>query len=144
MHDALGTEVCRVQRPGCAELKSYSKHWICLFPQHGHGMKHTRSIVMTTWQQPLVEENPGQFLRGPFHSDGCRITNWTRRLVAGETKRYEYPRNMFSNESTDILALCAGALDRLGIAHTRPRPNMISVARRAAVAALDVHVGPKC
>lgn len=50
---------------------------------------------------------------------------------------------MFSNESADILGLCAGALDQLGIAHRRPRANAISVARREAVAALDEHVGPK-
>lgn len=90
-----------------------------------------------------MDERTGAFLRGLFHADGCRIVNWTRQMVAGEMKRYEYPRYMFSNESTDILGLCTAALDRLGIANTRPRHNMISVARRAAVAALDEHVGPK-
>ncbi|HXV91922.1 MAG TPA: hypothetical protein VD813_01385 [Pseudonocardia sp.] len=37
----------------------------------------------------------------------------------------------------------ATQLDRLGIAHRRPRPDMVSVARREAVAALDAFVGPK-
>ncbi len=58
-------------------------------------------------------------------------------------KRYEYPRYMFSNESGDIIRLCGWALDLLGIAWRMPRPNLLSVARREAVAALDVHVGPK-
>jgi len=57
------------------------------------------------------------------------------------------PRNcetrVFSNKSLDILALCCAALDRLGIAHRRPRWDHVSVARREAVAALDVWVGPK-
>jgi hypothetical protein len=29
MGEALGTGVCRVQRIGCVEVKSYSKHWTC-------------------------------------------------------------------------------------------------------------------
>lgn len=86
---------------------------------------------------------PGQFLRGLFHSDGCRITNWTQSEVAGELKRYEYPRYMFSNKSPDILGLCSKALHALGIPHRWPRWDNISVARREAVAALDVFVGPK-
>ena len=73
----------------------------------------------------------------------CRVINWTRRLVAGEPKRYEYPRYLFANESADILDLCAAALHRLGIAHRRPRRNAVSVARREAVATLDAFVGPK-
>jgi hypothetical protein len=63
--------------------------------------------------------------------------------VAGELKRYEYPRYMFSNKSTDILDLCCAALDRLGIAHRRPRRDTVSVARGEAVAALDRWVGSK-
>jgi hypothetical protein len=51
---------------------------------------------------------------------------------------------LFSNESADIMGLCGAALDRLGTVWRLPRPNMLSVARREAVAALDVHVGPKC
>jgi hypothetical protein len=106
-------------------------------------MKHTRAIVLQPWQQKIVDERTGAFLRGLFHSDGCRITNWTHRPVAGELKRYEYPRYLFCNESQDILALCSAALDRLEIAHRRPKPNTISVARREAVSALDAFVGPK-
>jgi hypothetical protein len=45
--------------------------------------------------------------------------------------------------SLDILALCCTALDRLGIAHRRPHWDQVSVARREAVAALDVWVDPK-
>lgn len=137
------SKVSFVQRIGCAEVKSYSTHWECLFPQHGPGMKHTRPIVLEQWQQAIVETHPGLFLRGLIHSDGCRITNWATRPVAGELKRYEYPRYFFSNKSLDILALCCAALDRLGIAYRRPRWDQVSVARREAVAALDVWVGPK-
>ena len=130
-------------RTGSSAVKSFTVHWLCLFPQHGPGMKHTRPIVLEPWQQEVVEQHTGLFLRGLFHSDGCRITNWTTRRVAGEIKRYTYPRYFFSNESADIMGLCQGALDRLGVAWRMPRPNALSVARREAVAALDVHVGPK-
>jgi hypothetical protein len=119
------------------------KHWPCLFPQHGPGRKHTRPIVLEEWQREIVQQHPRPLLRGLFHSDGCRITNWTVRTVAGERKRYEYPRYMFSNESEDIIRILTDALDVLGIAWRRPRRNMIAVSRREAVAALDTFVGPK-
>jgi hypothetical protein len=122
---------------------SHSVHWECLFPQHGPGRKHERSIALQDWQQEIVDRYSGVFMRGLIHSDGCRVTNWARRPVGGELKRYEYSRYFFSNKSTDILALCCAALDRLGIAHRRPRWDTVSVARREAVAALDAWVGPK-
>ncbi|MGQ0573461.1 MAG: hypothetical protein ACT4RN_04560 [Pseudonocardia sp.] len=131
------------QRNGCSAVRSFTIHWTCLFPQHGPGMMHTRPIVLEPWQEGIVERHTGQFLRGLFHSDGCRIVNWTSRMVAGEPKRYEYPRYLFSNKSADILDLCAAGLDRLAIAHRRPRRDTISVARREAVATLDTFVGPK-
>ena len=137
------SSVCRVPRPGCTAIKSYSTHWPCLFPQHGPGKKHTRPIVLEPWQQELVERHTPAFLRGLFHSDGCRITNWTRRTVAGVPRRHEYPRWFFTNESADILGLCSAGLGRLGIAHRFPRRDTISVARREAVAALDTAIGPK-
>jgi hypothetical protein len=114
-----------------------------LFPQHGPGRKHERPILLEAWQQEVVRRYPGALLRGLFHSDGCRITNWTVRQVAGSAKRYEYPRYLFSNESTDIMRICITALDQLGIAWRMARPNSLSVARREAVAVLDEHVGPK-
>jgi hypothetical protein len=133
----------RVAAVGCTQVMSYWKHWPCLFPQHGKGRKHNRRIVLAEWQQRIVDRHPGQFLRGLFNSDGCRITNWTTRKVGGQTKRYEYPRYMFSNESADIIRLCTESLNRLAIAWRLPRPNMLSVARKEAVAELDLHVGPK-
>ncbi|MEQ7123190.1 transcriptional regulator [Actinopolymorpha sp. B11F2] len=138
-----GGRVHTRQQPGCTEIKLTWKHWPCLFPQHGPGMKHTRPIVLESWQREIVEEYPGRFLRGLFHSDGCRIINWTVRTVNGTPKRYEYPRYFFTNASADIRALCTWALDLLGIAWRQPNPRQISVARREAVAALDAHVGPK-
>ncbi|MEQ7009620.1 transcriptional regulator [Actinopolymorpha sp. B17G11] len=136
-------KVYRVPGAGCSAVMGLWKHWPCLFPQHGPGMKHTRPIVLESWQREIVEEYPGRFLRGLFHSDGCRITNWTVRTVNGTPKRYEYPRYFFTNASADIRALCTWALDLLGIAWRQPNPRQISVARREAVAALDTHVGPK-
>jgi hypothetical protein len=124
-------------------VTAYWKHWPCYFPQAAPGMKHTRQIRLEPWQQEIVEEHTKPFLRGLFHSDGCRITNWARQRVAGGLKRYEYPRYFFNNESRDIMSLCAAALERLGIAFRMPRNNMLSVARRQAVAALDEFVGPK-
>jgi hypothetical protein len=131
------------QREGCVAALCGWKHWPCLFPQHGPGQKHTRPIVLADWQREIVEEHPGRFLRGLFHSDGCRVTNWTVRTVAGQRKRYEYPRYFFTNASADIRGLCCWALDLLDIDHRHPSERNISVARAEAVAKLDEHVGPK-
>jgi DNA-directed RNA polymerase subunit N (RpoN/RPB10) len=87
----------------------------------------------------VMEEHAGSLLRGLFHSDGCRVTN---RVQRGE-RHYEYPRYHFSNESADIMRLCQDTLDHLGISWRMCRRNLLSVARREAVAALDEHVGPK-
>ncbi|MEV7191719.1 helix-turn-helix domain-containing protein [Streptomyces sp. NPDC093510] len=139
--------VCRVRRAGCQNIKVYSNHLWCMFPQHGPGKKHERKIALEPWQQEIVDAHPWEFVRGLVHSDGCRITNWTTRLVRGERKRYEYPRYFFTNKSDDIRELFTGTLDTLGIAWTHctrhGNPYNISVARKASVALMDTHVGPK-
>jgi hypothetical protein len=142
-----GNSVCRVRRKGCREVKLYSMHMWCLFPQHGPGKKHERPIVLDPWQQTLVDAYPWEFIRGLIHSDGCRITNWTTRVVAGERKRYEYPRYFFTNKSDDIRRLFTDTLDKVGVGWTTlargSDPFNISVARKASVALMDAHVGPK-
>ncbi|NEC87006.1 helix-turn-helix domain-containing protein [Streptomyces sp. SID12501] len=139
--------VCRVRRTGCSNVKVYSKHLHCLFPQHGPGKKHDRRIALEPWQQDIVDAHPWAFIRGLIHSDGCRITNWTTRLVAGERKRYEYPRYFFTNKSDDIRKLFSDTLDKVGVEWTSlargSDPFNISVARKASVALMDTHVGPK-
>ena len=137
------SSVFRVPRIGCIEVKSWSKHWPCVFPQHGPGRKHERPIVLEQWQQKIVSAFPGDFARGLFHSDGCRFVNRVRRPLADGDRWYEYPRYMFTNESADIRALCGDTLDRMGVAWRYSRRNTISVARREAVARLDEFVGPK-
>ncbi|MFD9005982.1 helix-turn-helix domain-containing protein [Streptomyces sp. NPDC059582] len=139
--------VCRVRRTGCRNVKVYSMHLYCLFPQHGPGKKHDRHIALEPWQQEIVDAHPWEFIRGLIHSDGCRITNWTTRMVAGERKRYEYPRYFFANKSDDIRKLLTDTLDQVGVEWTTlargSDPFNISIARKASVALLDVHVGPK-
>lgn len=139
--------VCRVRRTGCHNVKVYSKHLWCLFPQHGPGKKHERPIVLEGWQQRIVDAHPWAFIRGLIHSDGCRITNWTTRMVGGERKRYEYPRYCFANASDDIRRLFSDTLTKVGVRWTtlaRGRdPFAISVARKDSVALMDRHIGPK-
>lgn len=135
----LARRVQRVRKVGCVNLQSYSKHWPCLLPQHGPGKKHDRPIVLEPWQREVVEAQPGAFVRGLFHSDGCRIENRVHR----NGRSYAYPRYMFTNKSTDIMGLCQWGLDLLGVAWRMARPDSLSVARRESVAILDRWVGPK-
>lgn len=130
-------------RPGSVETKVGWKHWPCLFPQHGPGRKHERPIRLEDWQWDVVREHPWDFLRGLFHSDGCRVNNWATRVVAGERKRYDYPRWQFTNESADIIGLCAEALDLVGVPWRRSHRRTLSVSRRDGVRLLDEHLGLK-
>ncbi|GAA3727182.1 hypothetical protein HDA32_003646 [Spinactinospora alkalitolerans] len=138
-----GHKVSVLNREGCKEVTARWKHWPCYFPQHGPGMKHLRRIELAPWQCDIVDRYPEDFLRGLFHSDGCRITNRIRRTVAGEARRYEYPRYFFSNVSRDIMELCGFVLDQLGIEWKMANAKNLSVAQRASVARMDEFIGPK-
>ena len=113
------------------------KHWPCLFPQHGPGRKHERELGMAAWQWTVVERHPADFLRGLFHSDGCRVNNWARRTVAGAPKRYDYPRWQFVNNSAEIREWCCRALDLVDVGWRQSSWKTISVSTRAGVARLD-------
>ncbi|NUR47246.1 MAG: transcriptional regulator [Hamadaea sp.] len=135
----LARKVQRVRSIGSTGIQSYAKHWPCLLPQAGPGKKHDRPIILEPWQEEIVAAHPGRFLRGLFHSDGCRVVN---RVHKGG-RDYEYPRYFFSNKSPDIMRLCQVALNRLGVEWRMARPDSLSVARRGAVERLDRDVGPK-
>jgi hypothetical protein len=138
-----GGNIWRVSAPGVVVVQSNWKHWPCLFPQHGPGRKHERTIALEAWQREIVEEYPADFLRGLFHSDGSRVANWATREVRGVRKRYDYPRWQFTNHSPDIRDLCCWALDLLDIPWRQSNWKTISVSRRDAVARLDDLVGLK-
>ncbi|MGC4112474.1 MAG: transcriptional regulator [Nocardioides sp.] len=131
------------RRPGCLVCTVSWKHWPCLFPQHGPGRKHERAIVLEPWQSEIVELHPAAFLRGLFHSDGSRVANWATRMVAGEKRRYEYPRWQFVNHSEDILGLCEWALDLVEVRWRRSKRTTVSVSRRDDVRRLDELIGLK-
>jgi hypothetical protein len=133
--DVLPVKVNKVRRQGCFEVYSLSKHWICLFPQHGPGRKHERKIELTGWQQELVDADPRPLLRGLLHSDGCRVLNWVNGTP--------YPRYHFINVSPDIRAIFGRACDALGIEWRPHNRFSLSVARRDSVALLDAFVGSK-
>ena len=139
-----------VNRIGCIEIKATSKHWTCVFPQHGKGHKHSRPIVLKPWQQDIVDAYPEMLVRGLIHSDGCRTNNRIRKRNG--QGHYEYPRYHFTNVSTDIIGLFTKALDRLEIswkAHVRKgngkqsAAHVVSVSQRKDVALMDSFIGPK-
>ena len=138
MEQVLPNRVGAVRRPGCVALQSHSKHWPCLFPQHGPGHKHERPIVLAPWQHELVTVQPREFVRGLLESDGCRFVN-----RVGRAKKYEYLRYTFTNESTDIRDLFCDACDLLGLRWTQMNRKTIAVSRSSDVRVLDSFVGPK-
>lgn len=136
-------KVGTVERVGCTEVYADWKHWPCLFPQHGLGMKHTRKIELVSWQCAIVDLYTEDFVRGLFHSDGCRFINRVKRQAGGKVKSYEYPRYMFTNTSRDILELAGFSLDQLGVEWRMASATNLSVAQRDAVERLDSFIGPK-
>jgi hypothetical protein len=112
----------------------YSSHLPCLFPQHGPGKKHERSIVLEPWQAELVDASPWRFLRGCIWTDGCSFVN--------RTGPHEYLSYDFANWSHDILDLFAHAADLVGVEYRR-YDRSIRVYRRASVALMEDHVGLK-
>lgn len=124
--------------PGCVVVQAYWMHWRCLFPQHGRGRKHMRSLALHSWQKRIVDRYPRPLLRGLVQSDGWRGTNFA--LVRG--KRYEYPRYQFTNESRDLHDLFRAACDQLGVRWTEA-PRQTYVSRRSDVAFLDSFIGSK-
>ena len=100
-------------------------------------------MEMADWQRLLVEEQPADFLRGLFHSDGSRVRNWASRTVEGVNQRRYYPRWQFTNESNDIKRWCGEALDALGIPWRQSNKKTLSVSTRAGVRLLDEHIGLK-
>ncbi|MUM16268.1 hypothetical protein BI330_07815 [Mycobacterium sp. CBMA 623] len=131
-----GQHASIVDRKGnCVDVSSYSKHWPCLFPQHGPGRKHSRTIALEPWQQGLVDQATEEFLRGLIHSDGCRVVANDRGVTS---IRYH-----FTNRSEDILSLFTAALDTLEIPWTRSTKYVVSIYRKVATARLDEFIGPK-
>lgn len=120
---------------GCVDVSHYSKHWPCLLPQHGAGMKHLRPIRLEPWQEVLVKQATEEFIRGLIDSDGCRVVANDRGV---RSVRYH-----FSNRSDDIRGLFCAALDDLGITWTLPGKYHVAIYRKAATARLDEFVGPK-
>ena len=114
---------------------SFSKQLPCLFPQHGPGRKHERTIALVPWQDEIVDAHPEQLIRGLIHSDGCR----SRNVVNGKN----YPRYQFCNHSDDIRDIFCRYCDRLGIEWRQMNRWNISIARRGSVAKLDEFIGPK-
>lgn len=131
-----GRRVYTLKRPSrCVEVSMYSKHWVCLFPQHGPGRKHMRRIRLEPWQRRLVGQAAESFVRGLIHSDGCRVIASDRGV---RSVRYH-----FSNRSEDIKSLFCEALDSLSIHWTRPSDREIAIYPQDAVARLDQFIGPK-
>lgn len=125
----------------CYSVSAYSRSWPCLFPQHGPGMKHTRSIFLADWQQELAKRYPRELLRGLIQSDGCRSYSTGRG-------GWRQPRYAFTNRSTDITSIFCSACDCLDLRWTASFPKSesavtIYVSRKADVARLDEFVGPK-
>jgi hypothetical protein len=128
---------------GCTEVNSYWKHWPCVFPQHGAGPKHLRTILLAQWQQEVVDARPQLLLRGLIHSDGWRGLNRVRRRWRTGSATYAYAQYQFTNYSEGIRGIFCSACDALGVSWRQMNWHTIAISRRGDVAKLDSVIGPK-
>jgi hypothetical protein len=134
--------VSRTSRPGrCIMVSAYWKHWPTVFPQHGPGYKHARRIELTAWQRRLTTTEPGRFVRGLIHSDGCRYV--ARQPTRNRRGTYSYVRYSFSNRSADNKRLFCEHLNLLSVDWTQANEFNIQIARKSSVEILEGIVGPK-
>lgn len=126
-------------RLSCVDVSCFHKFWPDIFPQHGAGSKHEREIKLQDWQQSVVDRYPLEFFRGLYHSDGSRFSN----IVNGK----DYPRYQFTNISDDIRQMFCATCDLLNLHWTSKarygKSTDIFISKRADVAFLDQHIGPK-
>ncbi len=125
-------------------VQSSGRLWLNLFPQHGPGKKHLRSIWLARWQKEITKRYSRELIRGLIHSDGSRCINrFSVELPSGRVGRYAYPRYFFTNLSADIRGIFCEHCELLGIRWTQSNARNISVSHRDSVAILDSFVGPK-
>ena len=72
------SKVFAVARTGCTEIKSTSKHWLCLFPSMGRP-KHQRTIELEPWQADRGGSIPAIGAR-PFTPTAVRVADRRRRF----------------------------------------------------------------
>jgi hypothetical protein len=129
---------------GVLIVQSGGRFWLDLFPQHGPGKKHERTIELVPWQSAITRRHTREFIRGLIHSDGSRCMNrFAVNLPSGRVGRYAYPRYFFTNYSADIRRIFCEHCELLGIRWTQSNARNISVSHRDSVALLDDFVGPK-
>jgi hypothetical protein len=128
----------------CSAVSLYSKHLVCLFPQHGRGHKHNRKLMLEPWQKSIAGIAPWSFIRGCIRSDGCLFIN---RTDVHRPKPYEYLSYEFSNTSLDIVEIFRQACDEVGV-FTRATCGSsgcwkVRINRRPSVTLMLEHVGAK-
>lgn len=131
--------------PSCTISTISNNNMTMLFPQHGRGTKHTRSIILEQWQKDIVNEFPKECLRGLYHSDGSRY-------VRGTYKDKKYISYNFVNLSKDIIKLYCDIMDQLQIGYkisSRSEDyltgikNTVFTHKKKDVDYMDSFLGPK-
>ena len=83
----------RATKTGASKSALYSKHWPCLFPQHGPGKKHTGRFALEPWQQALVDQATEEFILRPDPQRRLpRRRQRSRRRQASATTSRTCPR----------------------------------------------------
>jgi hypothetical protein len=119
--------VCAIPRRGlgCTEVTSYSKHWICFFPQHGAGRKHLRPIVLEPWQQRIALD------RQP---DSCSEDSFIPTAVAPSTGSWGATRRVRSGTPTRDISSRTSQMTSSASSSKRATASVSIAARTAGTA----------
>jgi hypothetical protein len=118
---------------------AYGKHIAAMFPQVGPGRKHTRRINLDHWQQQIVTKYPQYFVRGLYHTDGCRYIHTDKK---GD-KVYQSVKYAFVNRSKDIIDLFCGSCDQLGIGYRVTTKKFIALTTNEVAIGWVIQLGRK-
>ena len=142
-----GNRVCRVQRAGLPNVTVYSKHWHLPLPsarprQEARAQHRPRTLAAGDRRRPPVgvRPRPDPLRRLPDHQldDPPRRRRAQALRVPPVLLHQHVDRHHRSSTPTPSTGSASS-----GSTHPEPRPVNISVARRASVALIDTHVGPK-
>lgn len=134
MVNVIPGKVAPVQREGCSEISSSSRHGPCLFPQHGPGT-NTRPIILEAWQRWVAVER---------YADASPRAHSLRRLAGNQTGSITDATNTRATCSPTVAGHPGDlhtASARAGISCKQNGEWSIAISQRDSVANMDQFVG---
>ena len=140
-----GTMPPRPDKPGCVVITVGLEALAVPVPAaRPRAQARAPDRARATGSRTIVEAFPAAFLRGLFHSDGCRVNNWATRDGRRREEALRLPalavhQQLRRTSASSAAGRSISSTSRGG----SPTAKTISVSRREGVARLDELIGLK-